>query len=156
MRRNSAKTLAHKSFVTIALFLAAAIIFSPGCSDGGSAYVTRGVITALPATGDPFSQLIIQHEAIPEFVGQNGEVVGMETMKMPFPVDEAVDLSSYAIGDPVAFTFVVTWDGVDSGWVLTEIEKLPDGTALNLGEDSHGHDHAGHDHADHDHSGHDH
>lgn len=144
----------------LAAFLGIAVValtFSTGCSEGEdqaqarvSTYEVRGIIEALSAAGPPPSDMMIRHEAIPHFVNQHGVEVGMKTMSMPFPATETLDLSNLNPGDKVKFTFDVTWGGIDSGWVLTEIERLPADTELNLG----GPDAGSHDHSDH--SGHDH
>ena len=56
-------------------------------------------------------EIEIRHEAIPTFVGIDGEVVGMEAMTMRFPLaGEAAD-AAVAPGDEVRFTLEVDWEG---------------------------------------------
>ncbi|MFW6059560.1 MAG: copper-binding protein [Phycisphaeraceae bacterium] len=145
---------AVKQTVT-ALTLALLATLTVGCGGdttdqpAGDVYETRGVIRQLPtdATGD----LQIEHEPVPDFKDQDGEVVGMDSMTMPFPPADDVSLDGLAVGDKVRFTFVWRWD--ENSWTVTAIEKLPADTELDLGggdddggdDDEHG-DHSNHDH----------
>jgi Cu/Ag efflux protein CusF len=121
-----------------------ATLAAVGCSGGGAAggdgdaassaaarYEVRGQVSSVPDPGDPLSNLVIRHEAIDGFVGMDGEVVGMDSMSMPFPVAEDVDLAGLEAGDKVSFTFVVDWDG-DPAYQVTRIEELPADTAIEL------------------------
>lgn len=145
-----------------------------GCSDGAATApaatetekVVRddvyedvlGVITNLPVAGQPGAELKIHHEHIPGFKTKEGSVnvtadgvPGMKSMIMPFPVGEGVDLSGFAVGDTVKFTFVVHWGG-SPAWEVTRIEKMPEGTEVDFANKvtelpaDHADDHAGHDH----------
>ena len=124
------------------------------------AYTVRGQVVAMPVAGR--RQIQVAHEAIPDFKNKAGEVVGMATMTMPFPVDESVSLEGIEEADAVELTFEVDWRSV--GYRVTSITKLAEGTELALEAAGHemGEDHAGHDHADHmghdhgDHAGHNH
>ena len=89
----------------------------------------RGQVTALPDPSDPLSNLRLRHEAVDDFVGMDGEVVGMDSMNMPFPVAEGLSLEGLEVGDPVVFTLEVDWDG-DPAYQVTRIERLPEGTEL--------------------------
>lgn len=95
-------------------------------------YEVRGQVTALPDPSDPLSNLRLRHEAVADFVGMDGEVVGMESMNMPFPVAEGLSLEGLEVGDPVTFTLEVDWDG-DPAYRVTRIERLPEGTELDWG-----------------------
>lgn len=102
-------------------------------------YETRGKIVELPASGTPegvgpgpSGALRIRHEAIPEFTTDQGEVTGMASMTMPFPVAPEVEMAGLAEGDVVAFTFVVRWDG-SPPYQITHLEKLPPDTELEFG-----------------------
>lgn len=94
-------------------------------------YESRGVVRQLPGEGAPKAEIYIQHEAIAEFKDQDGEVVGMESMAMPFPVADDQPLTGLAVGDKVAFTFEVQWDG-GHPLRLTEIAELPAATPLTF------------------------
>lgn len=106
-----------------------------GGGDGGDVqvYETRGQVTALPDPADPLTNLRIRHEPIHDFVSIDGEVVGMNSMNMPFPVAEGVGLEGIEVGDPVSFTLEVDWDG-DPAYQVTRIEALPEGTELTWGD----------------------
>ncbi len=92
-------------------------------------YEVRGQITGLPDDADPQANLTIRHEAIDDFVSMNGEVVGMSSMSMPFPVADDVDLAEREVGDKVRFTLSVDWDG-DPAYQVTSMEALPEDTEL--------------------------
>ena len=98
-------------------------------------YHSRGIIKSIPVVGNPASELQIQHEAINDFVGASGEVVGMNAMTMPFPnLSDGVTLDGLAVGDKIAFAFTNTWSGPASSrsprWVIDSISKLPADTEL--------------------------
>ena len=77
----------------------------------------------------------MRHEAIAEFKDADGEVVGMESMTMPFPVDDAELIAGLEAGDRIALDFEVRWD---EGHPLriTAIEKLPPETRLGFETDA--------------------
>lgn len=98
-------------------------------ADEVQTYQVRGQITGLPDDADPQANLTIRHEAIDDFVSMNGEVVGMSSMSMPFPVADDVDLDAREVGDKVRFTLTVDWDG-DPAYQVTSMEALPEDTEL--------------------------
>lgn len=123
-------------------------------ADAGDRYTVRGVVTKLPAESGGDKSMYIRHAPIPDYKNEHGEVVGMQTMTMPFPVGEGVSLEGVTPGDPVEFTFTVQWKPVGR-YEIVSIEKLPAGTEIDF--DGGGHDgHDGHDHGHDDHDGHDH
>ena len=97
-----------------ALLLVLALAFA-ACSgsidDEGpvQVYDVRGIVAQLPS--GPGTELMIEHEEIPHFVGASGDTVGMNEMTMGFPVAEGVSLEGFAVGDSVQFTFEVRWSG---------------------------------------------
>lgn len=92
----------------------------------------RGEVVALPDERRPDDrQLRVRHEAIPDFVGFEGEVVGMASMSMPFPLAADVDLEGVEPGDPVEMTFEVRWEGTPPIRIV-ELEELPPGTELDF------------------------
>ena len=115
------------------------------------AYTVRGEVTQLPDPSVEGSELMVRHEPIPDFKNAKGEVVGMDTMTMPFPVSEDVSLDGIAVGDKVELTFEVQFQPATS-FVTTEVAKLPLDTELDFAGGAHAHE--GHDHGDHE--GHDH
>ena len=116
-------------------------------ADDVQSYEVRGQITNLPDDADPQANLTIRHEAIDDFVSMNGEVVGMSSMSMPFPVADDVDLDGMEVGDKVSFTLTVDWDG-DPAYQVTRMEPLPEDTELEYRKASPGGemDHEGMDH----------
>lgn len=131
----------HRSLVPhclCALPVAISLLLLAGCGGEEPAsdapevheYTTRGVVVSLPRWEDAGSQLQIRHEAIPEFRDAGGEVVGMESMTMPFPAEEAL-LVNIAAGDKVEFDFEVSWTG-SPPLRVTRIAKLPPETRLGF------------------------
>lgn len=112
---------------------------TPAADDAGTApqaaeddarrYEVRGEITAVPDPEDPLSNLVIRHEAIDDFVSFEGEVVGMSSMSMPFPVADDVSLEGVEVGDKVEFTLLVDWEG-DPAYQVVRLEELPADTEL--------------------------
>lgn len=93
---------------------AAVVVSLAACADKPAAlappdqtYTVRGTIERLPAPGAP---LIVHHQPIPEFIGRDGNVVGMKDMSMEFAhVVQGVALDSLRVGDPILLTFEVRW-----------------------------------------------
>jgi hypothetical protein len=94
-------------------------------------YEVRGVVLAVPDPSDPLSNLEIRHEAIDDFRSIDGEIVGMDSMRMAFPVAEGVDLAGIAPDDKVAFTLEVEWEG-EPPYRVARIEELPADTELEF------------------------
>ena len=92
-------------------------------------YETRGVVSRLPSESAP--ALYVRHETIPDFVGFDGEVAAMDSMTMPFPLAEGIDLAGIEPGDKVAFTLEVEWEG-DDPYRISRIEELPPDTEPGL------------------------
>lgn len=110
------------------------------CGDGSKStpavavadtYHTRGVVEQLPQADGSYEAIYIRHVAVPEYKDDTGAVVGMGSMTMPFPLAKGVVLAGLAPGDPVEFTFVVTWEP-KSGYEITEIRELPAGTVIDF------------------------
>lgn len=93
-------------------------------------YQVRGLVRQLPGT-QPGGKLLIEHEPIDQFVDSFGDVVGMDSMVMPFTPAEGVSLAGLQIGDKVAMELRVDWKAVENR--LTRIEKLPADTELHFG-----------------------
>ncbi len=100
----------------------------PSVSD---VYTVRGVVERLPLAEGPDRGLYIHHAPIPEFRDEHGKVVGMMSMTMPFPVADGVSLAGIAPGDPVEFTFAVSWRQ-PAGYQVIRIHKLAAGTAVDF------------------------
>ena len=102
-----------------------------GEADAARTYQVRGILQSLPDPETGAGQLRIRHEAIPDFVGIGGEVEGMASMTMPFPLAAAVDLAGFTVGDVVRFELEVDWQA-DRPIAVTAMEKLPAETELAL------------------------
>ncbi len=110
----------------------------PEPSPGDGVYTVRGRIESLP--GIRFgSQLRVHHEHIPNFKTKDGSIhrnrdgsPGMLEMSMEFPLAPGVDLSGFAVGDPVELTFEVRWNQPPPPYRVTSIRKLPSDTELRL------------------------
>ncbi len=94
-------------------------------------YHLRGVIRQVRELGDSKTQLYVRHEAIPDFVGIEGDVVGMKSMTMPFAVAKSVDLTGIEPGSKVYFELSVDWNRSEPGRI-TAIETLPEDTVLTF------------------------
>ena|ERR1043165_2807490 len=93
-------------------------------------YTVRGRLVALPDPAKLDSSLQIQHEAIPDFVGARGDI-GMSSMTMPFPPAKGLSLAGLAPGDPVEFTWEMSWKPTRLSRV-TAIRALPKDTELRF------------------------
>ena len=94
-------------------------------------YEVRGRIVRPIDTSAARRSLWLTHEAIPDFVGINGEVEGMHSMTMSFLLDDAVDTSGLVEGAKVQFELSVDWSAPEAG-KITAIEILPPETELSF------------------------
>lgn len=102
--------------------------------DGADVYRVRAIVRQLPVADQPGSELHLQHEEIPSFRNVAGERVGMNSMTMPFPVADDVDMSSVEIGDRIEVDLKVDWDGSPPVEILS-IDELSPGTVLDFEDD---------------------
>jgi Cu/Ag efflux protein CusF len=84
-------------------------------------YQVKGLVGSVAADG---REIHIHHEAIPEFVGIDGQAEPMESMSMPFPVADPALVKGIAAGDRIDFTFRVDWEG-KRPLEVNRIQKLP-------------------------------
>ena len=96
-------------------------------------YNVRGVIRQIRQVGDGKTQLSILHEAIPDFVGIKGDVVGMKSMTMAFTVADSVDLTDIELGSRLKIELSVDWHRTEPG-LITAIELLPEDAVLSFEE----------------------
>lgn len=95
-------------------------------------YEVRGLVQKLPNGATPAPQeILIRHEAIPDFVDIHGQQVGMDAMTMPFPVTQPALVDGIAVGDKISFQFEVSWESSPPLRMKT-IEKLPPETELSF------------------------
>jgi Cu/Ag efflux protein CusF len=91
-------------------------------------YVVRGELARLPArAGD---EVMVRHEAIPDFRDREGAVVGMDAMVMGFQVTPDVPLAGLQVGDKVRLAFAVDW--ARPSLTVERIERLPPDTELRF------------------------
>lgn len=119
--------------LSLVSLLAAPLLVACGAPEPPRApdvYRVRGIVRQLPTTGHA-RDLHVRHEAIPSFLGSDGEIVGMESMTMPFPLADASLGDGLEVGDKIELEFEVRWD---EGHPLrvTAIEELPFETQLNF------------------------
>lgn len=114
------------------LFAFAALLLAAACRQAtppaAAVYQVRGEIRQLPVA--PARDLMIRHEAIPDFKDEAGRVVGMEAMTMPFTLAPGIELGGLAAGDRVEFTLEVRWDDPANLARITRLAKLPPGSRL--------------------------
>ena len=94
-------------------------------------YTVRARIIDLPDPAHPTYEFAVHHENIPSFKNAKGEVVGMGSMEMPFPLAAGVSLDGFKVGDRVTLTFAV-WRSPRIRFEVTRIEKLPEGAKLDF------------------------
>jgi Cu/Ag efflux protein CusF len=93
-------------------------------------YILRAEIVRLPDGPDAY--LTLRHEAVDDFTNETGEVVGMDSMVMPFPVEKKVSLAGLAVGDKIEVIMAIDWS---EGYLLLErVRKLPPSTKLHFGK----------------------
>jgi hypothetical protein len=93
-------------------------------------YSVRGEVVQLPDSRRPGSELLVRHEAIDDFVNRAGDMVGMDAMVMPFPVEAPLSAAGLSLGDKVEVGFAVDWER--SRLVVERLERLPADTPLSF------------------------
>jgi len=92
-------------------------------------YIVRGEVATLPPPERPTRGFYVHHEAIDDFRGSDGTIVGMDAMTMLFPLDDPALLEGLAVGDKVELTYEVNWHGEPMQRV-TALRRLPADTEL--------------------------
>jgi Cu/Ag efflux protein CusF len=121
-----------------ALALAPLLCLLLSCSGSDSSnstsvdqYVVRALLVR-PVDAQATDRVVwLRHEAIPNFVGINGEIESMDSMTMSFFVGDNVDLDGLEKGDKIEFELTVDWSEKIPGKV-TAIKVLPDETLLSF------------------------
>ncbi|MCA9278639.1 MAG: copper-binding protein [Phycisphaeraceae bacterium] len=109
-------------------------------------YTVRGEIDQMPSADAPMSAFRVHHEAIHNFVNSKGDMKGMNSMTMEFPLGEHVSLDGFVVGDKVSMDFTVTRE--PWGYFVTKLEKLPTETELVFGKADPSRISGEHDHGD--------
>jgi hypothetical protein len=93
-------------------------------------YQTRGVVRAFSGTGEE-ARVLIQHEALPQFLDREGKAAPMASMKMIFGLRPSLYSTRLRVDEKLRFEFDVTWS--ESPFLLiTQLTRLPADTALQL------------------------
>jgi len=116
--------------LALALLPLALACAPPAAPPPDASYTVRGEIVRLPPA--PGGDLLIRHEAIPDFRGMDGKVVGMDAMTMPFPLAPGVKLEGIAAGDRVEFVLELRWQDATGPVMVSRLNKLPAGTRLSF------------------------
>ena len=124
----------HSGFLVVGVLAPALLITS---CDGGApqspastseafhAYKVRGVVVEVTPKG-----LTIHHQAIDDYIGPEGQVVGMDPMAMRFHLSPELRADDFQVQDVLEFRFEDRSHG--QGRVIVEAQKLPPGTALDF------------------------
>jgi Cu/Ag efflux protein CusF len=120
----------QKALPKVALPLAFALVLA-GCGpraqspepSHGERIAVRASVTQLPGTDN---LLYLHHEAIDRFRDEDGKIVGMDSMTMPFPIAKGLSLQGIEAGDKVTATLQIDWKAVP-GVQVVAIEELPVG-----------------------------
>jgi hypothetical protein len=94
-------------------------------------YTVRARVVQLPGAR---RDIIAYHEPIDNFKNQSGEVVGMNSMKMDFPIAKGLEdeARSLILGSKIEMTFSVWW-GNTPLYITTDIKPLPADTEIREG-----------------------
>ncbi len=103
----------------------------PPATESAETYRVRGMVRQMPERAG--GEVQVRHEAIPGFKNADGEVVGMDSMTMPFPVTDDGLLAGIAAGDRIEMEFEVRWSG-GHPLRITAIDKLPPDARLAFEE----------------------
>jgi Cu/Ag efflux protein CusF len=120
-------------------------IMAAGCSRGktnehpaataseAQTYVIRGEVISVPQANKPGTEFIVKHEPIDNFRSATGQIVGMNTMGMPFTPGHGVSLEGIKPGDKIEMTWVLQWKPEAKEYVES-VRKLPAETQLRFGD----------------------
>ena len=95
-------------------------------------YTVRAQVTRINQRADP-PLLHVHHEPIHDFIGPSGEVEGMDSMVMPFPLADGISFERVLPDDLIEIDLAVDWSAVLPARI-TAIRALPDGTVLDFGQ----------------------
>jgi Cu/Ag efflux protein CusF len=112
--RPSMKELVLTALITLIMspvgiaFLALITTFSLSSGNAWAqdvfSYSVKGVVKALPGNGRASNEIIVKHEAIPDYRDESGNIVGMMAMTMPFYLAKTTKIDGIAVGDAVQMT----------------------------------------------------
>ena len=92
----------------------------------GKRYDVDGVVRGIDRSGET-TRLTIEHEAIPDFVDIDGQVVGMDAMTMTMSVWSGASVpATLIVGDAVRFRLDVDWGRIPSALIVDlEVVEAP-------------------------------
>jgi hypothetical protein len=99
-------------------------------------YTVRGQVEKLPGTAAGDRELTVRHEAVDDFTSRDGQVTGMDSMAMGFPLAREASVEGIAPGDVIELKLRVDWEAENPAEMteITEVRKLPPGTKLDFRE----------------------
>lgn len=64
-------------------------------------YTVKGVVKGMPGDGLANNEILVKHEAIPDYRDDSGAITGMMAMTMPFYLAQGVTLGGIKEGDTI-------------------------------------------------------
>jgi Cu/Ag efflux protein CusF len=104
-----------------------------GAASDAQMYVIRGEVISVPQAGKPGTEFIVKHEPIDNFRDASAQIVGMNTMGMPFTPGKGVSLEGIRPGDKIEMRWVMQWKPEAKEYVES-VRKLPAETQLRFGK----------------------
>ena len=87
---------------TILVSLAASFVLtSSALADTAYYYTVKGIIKGMPGDGLATNEILVKHQAIPDYRDDTGAITGMMAMTMPFYMAKGVSLEGIKAGDAV-------------------------------------------------------
>lgn len=92
-----------KNFVKLVLVLALTFVTSVSSSFADTAYnyTVTGIVKGMPGDGLAKNEILVKHQAIPDYRDDSGTIVGMMAMTMPFYLADGISLGEIKEGDTV-------------------------------------------------------
>jgi hypothetical protein len=120
----------------LVLGVLSAMLLITGCGEGGSpsstatpevshTYQVRGVVVEILQDA-----VMIHHQAIDDYIGPHGQVVGMDPMVMRFQLAPDLHTDDFHVKDVLDFSFEDRPQG--QGFVIVEAHMVAPGTALDF------------------------
>ena len=113
-----------KSIVFIGILSAVPCLANADLPQSDFQYSIEGLIRSIPKDNQGVKELIIQHEAVPDYRDETGKVVGMHAMTMPFYLAEELPIEGLKAGDRVKFK-LEAWQKPRFKELITQIEVIP-------------------------------
>jgi hypothetical protein len=121
-----------EKIIVVAVLAAGLAACKGGEPPPAETYRVRAQVVAIEGMGDA-TRVILEHEAIDAFKNREGKPERMPAMKMAFGIAPGVDQGALTPGSKHEVAFDSVW-GREPMIRVTEAKRLPDDTALTLGE----------------------